>query len=197
MAARSRSLVTRDTIPLHPQNTSSESAAQDFGDFGRIIKMHPKCSPIGNFTSRQERQFHDSSTTSASSLRVSCSSAGSRYNSTASRIFCRASSRVLPCDQQLFSEGHRATEIAVFSGLNDDFDGHRDRLLRPRTEPTPPFTPNDELSQAGPQSSRFGTRALSRPWLQRLVELSRCAAGPETAGVNLDVYGMHAGAQGG
>ncbi len=33
---------------------------------------------------------------------------GSRYSSMASRIFCRASSLVQPCDQQLFREGHVA-----------------------------------------------------------------------------------------
>jgi hypothetical protein len=35
---------------------------------------------------------------------------GSKYRSIASRIFLNASSRVLPCDQQLFSAGQCATK---------------------------------------------------------------------------------------
>lgn len=53
-----------------------------------------------------------------------------------------------------------------------------------------------ELSGGGPRALN-ATEALSRRPLQRLVELSRCAAGPETVGVNLDVYGMHAAGKGG
>ena len=60
---------------------------------------------------RQQRQFHIvSSTTSRSLFAVNSEGDGSRYKSMASRTFFNASSRVFPCDQQLFSDGQCATK---------------------------------------------------------------------------------------
>ena len=60
---------------------------------------------------RQQRQLHIvSSTTSRSLFAVNSAGDGSRYKSMASRTFFNASSRVLPCDQQLFRAGQCATK---------------------------------------------------------------------------------------
>jgi hypothetical protein len=59
---------------------------------------------------RQQRQLHIvNSTTSRSLVEVNSDGDGSKYKSMASRTFFNASSRVLPCDQQLFSAGQCAT----------------------------------------------------------------------------------------
>src|SRR5574337_1708320 len=57
----------------------------------------------------EEGQIHEISTTSRVLSSTIWPGAGSRYNSMASRTFCNASSRVLPCDQQLFRAGQCAT----------------------------------------------------------------------------------------
>jgi hypothetical protein len=60
---------------------------------------------------RQQRQLHSvNSTTSRSLVEINSDGDGSKYKSMASRIFFNASSRVLPCDQQLFSAGQCATK---------------------------------------------------------------------------------------
>ncbi len=59
---------------------------------------------------RQQRQLHIvNSTTSRSLFAVNSDGDGSKYKSMASRIFFNASSRDLPCDQQLFRAGQCAT----------------------------------------------------------------------------------------
>jgi len=59
----------------------------------------------------QQRQLRIvNSTTSRSLVEVNSDGDGSKYRSIASRIFLNASSRVLPCDQQLFSDGQCATK---------------------------------------------------------------------------------------
>ena len=60
---------------------------------------------------RQQRQLHIvNSTTSRSLFDINSDGDGSKYKSMASRTFFSASSRVLPCDQQLFSDGQCATK---------------------------------------------------------------------------------------
>jgi hypothetical protein len=66
---------------------------------------------------REQRQLHIvNSTTSRSFVDVNSDGDGSKYKSMASRIFFKASSRVLPCDQQLFNAGQCATKYPSWPG---------------------------------------------------------------------------------
>lgn len=59
----------------------------------------------------EHREFHsERATTSRRSLATTSFGEGSRNKAIASRMLVSASSRVRPCDQQLFSEGQWATK---------------------------------------------------------------------------------------